>query len=71
MHEGGFNELKFQPDEPGLIRVELPRGCFLLLTKQEFERGILRGKAARRREQHEGRRQSEGSLVEALAKEKR
>lgn len=69
MREGGFNELKIEPDDTGLIRVELPRGYFLLLTKQEYERGILRGKAARRREQNELRLQGAGNLLEALGKE--
>jgi hypothetical protein len=38
-----------------LIRVDLCRGCFLLLTWAEYQRGIKRGKAARRRESNEKR----------------
>jgi len=34
---------------PGLIRVDVGKGCLLLLTPQEFRQGILRGKSWRRR----------------------
>lgn len=38
-----------------LIRVNLWRGAYLLLTWAEYQRGIKRGKAARRREANKNR----------------
>lgn len=35
---------------PGLVRLPLGKGCLLVLTEQEYRRGILRGKTMRRRE---------------------
>ena len=32
-----------------MISVPLPKGCMLLLTEAEYQRGLLRGKVARRR----------------------
>jgi hypothetical protein len=34
-----------------LIRVNLHKSCYLLLTWQEYSAGLARGKAVRRREQ--------------------
>jgi hypothetical protein len=40
-----------ETDTPaGLVKVPLPKGCFLLLSVVEYERGIRRGKWLRRRE---------------------
>lgn len=56
--------MKSEPSAPGLIRVEQPKGCYLLLTWQEYVRGLKRPKAARRWESNEvtgqGRRQCPG-----------
>lgn len=38
-----------------MIRVPLGKGCFLLLTPEEYRRGIARGKAFRRRKAYERR----------------
>jgi len=46
-------------DRNKLIKVPLPKSCFLLLTWAEYERGIIRGKIERRREQRERRAQIE------------
>lgn len=40
-----------------LIRIDLPKRCFLLLTEEEFRRGIQRGKA-RRRNQSRAKREA-------------
>jgi hypothetical protein len=34
---------------PGLIRVDVGKGCLLLLTQPEYENGLRRGKFYRRR----------------------
>ena len=44
-----------KPPEPELIRVDLPKSCYLLLTTEEYRRGILRGKTERRRLANEAR----------------
>lgn len=38
-----------------MIKVDLGRSCFLLLTAGEYERGLHRGKAARRKENYRRR----------------
>lgn len=38
-----------------MIKIPLHRGCFLLLTPEEYRAGIRRGKAARRRKQFQER----------------
>jgi hypothetical protein len=43
------------PSQPQLIRVDLPKRCYLLLTWEEYQRGIRRGKAQRRRQAYEKR----------------
>lgn len=43
-----------------LVRVDLAKNCYLLLTWPEYERGLLRGKAERRRESNEKRTAAEG-----------
>lgn len=50
------------------ITIPLHKGCVLVLTPDEWARGIGRGKAQRRREAHERRRQQgDGSLDEVLS----
>jgi hypothetical protein len=39
------------------IEVRLAKGCVLLLTAEEYDRGVARGKAKRRREAFERRLQ--------------
>lgn len=36
------------PKDVPKIRVQLTKGCYLLLTEAEYKRGIARGKAERR-----------------------
>lgn len=38
-----------------LIKIPVGKSCFILLTPEEYERGIERGKAARRRKQFQER----------------
>jgi len=38
-----------------LIKVPLAKGCYLLLLPAEYDNGVRRGKARRRREQFEQR----------------
>ncbi len=53
--------------DPAYITVPIYKGCILLLTADEYQRALRRGKAKRRREAFERRqRQGEGSLVEML-----
>ncbi len=38
-----------------LIEIPLPKGCILMLTPDEYKRGVKRGKAIRRARQFEAR----------------
>ena len=43
------------PDDPLYpqhIRITLPKQCVLILTREEYLRGLSRGKLVRRQEQH-------------------
>ncbi|MBI3988859.1 MAG: hypothetical protein HY347_04500 [candidate division NC10 bacterium] len=40
---------------PAYLRIPLPKGCLLLLTPQEYAKGLRRGKALKRRETWQGR----------------
>ncbi|OGR25915.1 MAG: hypothetical protein A2139_14235 [Desulfobacca sp. RBG_16_60_12] len=55
----------------GLYRIDLWRGCYLLLTSQEYYNGLKRGKADRRRQSTDSRIQSEGSLLEVIEEKER
>ena len=57
----------FTPD--GLYRIDLWRGCYLLLTAQEYYNGIKRAKSARRREANDKRTWGEGNIMNALEEE--
>lgn len=47
--------MKIPQNDNRLIRIPLPKGCYLLLTWAEYERALLRAKAERRRERNEKR----------------
>lgn len=50
-----------------LIKIPLGSGgCYLLLTPDEWQRGIARGKRDRRAKANEKQQQSAGSLAEVL-----
>jgi hypothetical protein len=52
----GMRHLK--AGEVTFIEIKLPKGCILLLSPQEYDRAIARGKAKRRREAFERRLQA-------------
>mgnify|MGYP001599715060 FL=1 len=45
--------------EPELIKIDLAKSCYLLLTHEEYRRGIARGKNERRRLANEARLEKE------------
>jgi hypothetical protein len=44
-----------ETEATAFIEVKLPKGCVLVLTAEEYNLGIVRGKAKRRREAFEKR----------------
>ena len=50
-----MDDKSLKPPEPELIRVDLAKSCCLLLTHEEYKRGISRGKTERRRLANEAR----------------
>jgi hypothetical protein len=58
--------VKTKTETQELIRIDLPKSCFLLLTHEEYRRGIWRGKNERRRLANEAR--LGGRSLDELAK---
>ncbi len=47
-----------------LIEIPLPKGCILMLTPDEYKRGVTRGKAVRRARQFEARQSKDNGNVD-------
>lgn len=50
----------------GFYRIDLWHGCYLLLSAEEYYRGLKRAKSEKRRQANEKRRPEEGNILSAF-----